>query len=432
MRNRHWMLMATLAIVGLVVACVPPPPPNSAPTAAITASPESGSAPLEVVFSSAGSSDPDGAIVARNWEFGDGTGGAHGDAVTHTYHQEGTYTATLTVVDDDGATGSATMEIVVTAAPAATLVSDYPIELNPVGGPIAVAGTDNWDLYELREPGAVSYDPVTDSWIALYTGRGHVVEGNSAVTASIGAAVSNDGETWSPHPQNPLTGVGALGGVGQGEDPYLAKNPDGTVYRDSAGRALMFTEEKDFDVHRGVLLWRSGVNTLNDWTRFGRVLDRGAPGSWSATDVTSPTVVRDGSRLVMLFEGRNMPSQQGEIGIAYSYDDGETFTAAADPIVTRGATGTWNAISIVADEVILVDGTWVLLGHGQSGTQYFPGRFSTTDGPDEWTTGSFSELPVNPITYQSDSVAAWGDDPAATVGVSLDGQRYERFDVQRR
>lgn len=432
MRCRHWVFMCTLSIMGLAAACVPPPPPNSPPTAVITASPDSGEAPLEVNFSGTGSSDEDGEIVGYHWTFGDSTGGAQGAEVSHTYQHEGTYTATLTVDDDDGASDSTTVEITVAPPPPATLASEVPINLNPVGDPIAVAGTGNWDIYELREPGPVSYDPVTDSWIALYTGRGNIVSGNSAVTASIGAAVSADGETWTPHPQNPLTGVGAPGGVGQGEDPYLAKNPDGTIYRDSAGRALMFTEEKDFDLHRGILLWRSGVNTLDDWTRFGRVLDRGAAGSWDATDVTSPTVVHDGARLVMLFEGRNMPSQQGEIGIAYSYDDGESFTAAPDPIVKRGATGTWNAISIVPDELILVDGTWVLLGHGQSGTQYFPGRFSTTDGPSEWITGSFSELPGNPITYQSDSVAGWDNDPGGAVGVSLDGQRYERFEVQRR
>ncbi|MCZ7629303.1 MAG: hypothetical protein M5U19_09650 [Microthrixaceae bacterium] len=183
-----------------------------------------------------------------------------------------------------------------------------------------------------------------------------------------------------------------MGGVGQGEDPYLAKNPDGTIYRDGAGRALMFTEEKDFDVHRGILLWRSGVNTLEDWTLFGRVLDRGAAGTWSATDVTSPTVIHDGNRLVMLFEGRNMPAQQGEIGIAWSYDDGESFTVAAEPIVARGDQGGWNATAVVPDELVKVDDKWVLLVHAQgSGANFFPGRYLTTDDPAEWAAGSFTD-----------------------------------------
>ena len=89
----------------VTVRVVPRPP-----VAVASATPTSGDAPLTVAFTAAGSSDLDGSIVAYAWDFGDGTG-ATGAAVTHTYPAGGAYTATLTVTDNDGLTGSAAVTI---------------------------------------------------------------------------------------------------------------------------------------------------------------------------------------------------------------------------------------------------------------------------------------------------------------------------------
>ena len=101
------------AVVQVVVGN---PAGNQAPTVQIAADPPSGTAPLQVRFSSAGS-DPDGDALMYVWEFGDG-GSAGGPSVTHTYTQPGTYIAKVTVTDAHGATGSASMSVVV-SAPAA-------------------------------------------------------------------------------------------------------------------------------------------------------------------------------------------------------------------------------------------------------------------------------------------------------------------------
>jgi PKD repeat protein len=80
-----------------------------------SANPESGVAPLAVQFSSDGSNDPDGSIVTYAWDFDDG--GSSSDAnPAHTYSDAGTYNATLTVTDDDGASQSDTVVITVTGA----------------------------------------------------------------------------------------------------------------------------------------------------------------------------------------------------------------------------------------------------------------------------------------------------------------------------
>lgn len=79
--------------------------PNVAPTASF------GSAARgQVVTFSDLSSDSDGSIVSRTWRFGDGTTSTTASPVK-TYTAEGIYSVTLTVTDDDGATGTYTARV---------------------------------------------------------------------------------------------------------------------------------------------------------------------------------------------------------------------------------------------------------------------------------------------------------------------------------
>jgi PKD repeat protein len=93
-------------------------PANQPPVARATATPNSGTAPLAVAFDGTGSSDADGSIVSYAWTFGDG-GSATGSTANHTYQAGGTYSAGLTVTDNQGATHSTTLSIGVSAAPTA-------------------------------------------------------------------------------------------------------------------------------------------------------------------------------------------------------------------------------------------------------------------------------------------------------------------------
>ncbi|QNK81544.1 PQQ-dependent sugar dehydrogenase [Nakamurella sp. PAMC28650] len=77
------------------------------PTAVATATPQTGPAPLTVVFSSAGSTDPHGQPLGYAWDFGDGSAPSNTPNPTHTY-VAGAYTATLTVTGGTGGTQTAT------------------------------------------------------------------------------------------------------------------------------------------------------------------------------------------------------------------------------------------------------------------------------------------------------------------------------------
>lgn len=113
------------------------PSQNQAPTAVASADTTSGPAPLAVNFSSAGSTDPDGSIVAYAWDFGDG-GSSMAANPNHTYNAAGSYVAMLTVTDDKGATASDSIAITVTGTTGCSVncLRVFNIEMFDLGGKV--------------------------------------------------------------------------------------------------------------------------------------------------------------------------------------------------------------------------------------------------------------------------------------------------------
>jgi hypothetical protein len=84
---------------------------NRPPVSAFTATPLTGTAPLEVSFASS-ASDPDGTVVSQLWGFGDGAT-ATSASTSHSY-AAGAYTAKLTVSDNSGESVESTQGITAT------------------------------------------------------------------------------------------------------------------------------------------------------------------------------------------------------------------------------------------------------------------------------------------------------------------------------
>ena len=87
-------------------------PVNNPPIAAASANILLGIPPLNVSFSSVGSSDPEGAPLTYSWNFGDGTSSTLANP-SHPYSNEGAFTVVLTVSDGTNSTFASAINILV-------------------------------------------------------------------------------------------------------------------------------------------------------------------------------------------------------------------------------------------------------------------------------------------------------------------------------
>ena len=120
------------------------------PLVVLNANPESGVAPLEVSFEGSASVSPTGVISHYNWDFGDGNSAEEAD-VTHTYVQNGSYYAKLTITDNAANSATDSVLIRVVSAPVASFTvipesGQPPLEVT-VDATASSAGEGNIILY---------------------------------------------------------------------------------------------------------------------------------------------------------------------------------------------------------------------------------------------------------------------------------------------
>ncbi|MEV7970797.1 PQQ-dependent sugar dehydrogenase [Sphaerisporangium sp. NPDC088356] len=163
---------------------------NRAPTAKASADRTSGQPPLTVNFSSAGSSDPEGGALTYAWAFGDG-GTSTAANPSHAYTTAGTRTATLTVTDSQGATGTASVIVTVgNTAPSVTFTSPKNGQLFTFGDTVsyAVTVTD-------PEDGAVDCSKVTVTYLLGHDQHAHAMTSKTGCTGTITTQVDGEHST---------------------------------------------------------------------------------------------------------------------------------------------------------------------------------------------------------------------------------------------
>ncbi len=113
-----------------------PPVANAGPDVAVVIG-------QAAAFDGSASSDPDGAVVSYHWDFGDGSAGT-GATASHAYVSAGSYTVTLTVTDNDGATGQDTSTVAVTEPPAEVTVFMDSFEVSEWNGLWTEDNQNDW------------------------------------------------------------------------------------------------------------------------------------------------------------------------------------------------------------------------------------------------------------------------------------------------
>lgn len=179
---------------------------NQAPAAAFTHS----CTDLACTFTDA-STDADGTIASRSWDFGNGqTSTAANPSVT--YAAAGTYTVSLTVTDDDGATNSTTQSVTVAAGgggPAEVIVNEVlanepgsqtageAVEIvNTGGSALSIAGWTLHDGSALRHTFAAGTSLQPGKAITVFGGSSAIPGGIVAVAASTGGLnLANGGDS---------------------------------------------------------------------------------------------------------------------------------------------------------------------------------------------------------------------------------------------
>jgi KaiC/GvpD/RAD55 family RecA-like ATPase/chitodextrinase len=95
---------------------------NRLPVARFTKSAEQVATGVPIYFNASGSYDWDGYVATYFWDFGDGTYGL-GILTSHAYSEDGSYTAELIAIDDDGASATAAdATMILNQAPVASFV----------------------------------------------------------------------------------------------------------------------------------------------------------------------------------------------------------------------------------------------------------------------------------------------------------------------
>jgi len=372
------------------------PTTNAPPTASVSANPTAVSTlPGTVVFNST-YNDTDGAIEYFFWDFGDGEK-SNLPNPAHTYIGNGTYTVKLTVVDDDGASASPTIQITVTDSTYPSLTINNPsqngsnysisgtgtnvsrVEWSTNRGLLGTAtGTANWsfslDLTGFGGQNRILVNGYDAS--GKVASREIVIDYRPTSKVNITGGVTqntNSVEKWEKFestftiinsvastPDLPYMTSGLPAGMPQGTGitvDGVFTSPSGKIYRQPAFRYQPYSRNSSTQqlLPTGSIVWklRFAPNELGNWTY--RI---------DITDGSGSTAIT-GSNLAFTAVTPTNPENHGFLRVSpadkryFEFDDGTYFTGVAPGAFIGSPEMTDSDIALVGNAGANFTRTWI-------------------------------------------------------------------------
>ncbi len=303
--------------------------PNTAPVAKLTD-------PVideRTVTVSSQSTDSDGTIASTKWDFGDGSPEVSGVDATHTYAEPGTYTITLTVTDDDGATGITTREVTVTnnAAPTATIaapsIAGLKVDVSGSGADSdGTVASYSWNFGDgsPAESGATASHTYAEG--GTYTITLTVTDNKGATGTATRQVTVTPPPNAAPTAAFPAPTVNGLdvsvSGSGTDSDGTIASYSwnfgDGSPAKSGATASHTYAEGgtytitltvTDDDGDTGTATRQVTVVEPTDGALVSDAFDRTATGGWGTADLGGAWTVRGGNSLFSVSGGAGKITQ---------------------------------------------------------------------------------------------------------------------------
>ena len=332
---------------------------NRTPIAKAAGTPTSGSAPLKVAFSSAGSQDPDGDPLTYEWDFGDGTSASSAAAPTHTYTRTGNFTARLTIRDGRGLTGTATVPIAAGNTPPVPTFAAPADRGNYTDGQLVTLSGSATDAQDGTLPGSAI------SWrILLHHGQHtHPFNDLAGAQASFTPLIDHDADayyeiTMTARDSGGLTATRTIRLDPRTVKLQLASQPAGAPISYSGFPSQSAPVDRD-----AAIAYSTSIAAGAEFTKDGRrwAFDSWSDGGARLHDVVVPA--RDSTLTAIYRDAGPAAVPAGLVG-AWGFDEGSGTTA-------RDASGRGN-------DGVLTGAAWTAWGrHG--------GALSF-DGMDDWVT----------------------------------------------